>query len=118
MPAQSRSQISIDCLLSQGRKELTGDGCVYELSPSEQQISNPGILQAGDYVKVRLWLPDDDSHISVDLAEIRWIQDHWISAELLVVSPADQTRLKQFIAVQGHPLRYQNPVGEHILIRA
>lgn len=118
MSIRLHSRITIDCMLSQGVQGLRGDGCVYEMSRSRPQVSNPSKLRVGDYVKMHLWLPDDNSHILIELAEIQWIKDHWIKAELIVVSPTDQMRLKQFMASQGQFLRHSHTVSEQILIRA
>ena len=118
MSARFRSQITIDCMLSKWIDGLRGDGCVYELSTSCQQVSNPSKLRAGDYVKVRLWLPDDNSHILIELAEIQWIKEPWIKVELIVISPTGQTRLKQFMESQGQLSLNPHTGSGEILIRA
>ncbi len=105
-------------MLSKWVDGLRGDGCVYELSKSCQQVSNPSKLRPGDYVKVRLWLPDDNSHILIELAEIQWIKDHWIKVELIVIDPTGQMRLKQFMESQGQCSQNLHSVSEQILIRA
>lgn len=112
------SQITIDCMLSKGVDGLRGDGCVYELSTSRRQVSNPSKLRAGDYVKVRLWLPDESDHLLIDLAEIQWIKDHWIKVEIISISAAGQVRLKRFMESQGQYAQYPHPASEQILIRA
>jgi len=69
-------------------------------------------------VKVRLWLPNDNSHILIELAEIQWIKDHWIKVELIVIDPTGQMRLKQFMESQGQCSQNLHSVSEQILIRA
>lgn len=118
MSTRFSSQVTIDCMLSTGAHGLRGDGCIYELSTSRPQISNPGRLRAGDYVKVRLWLPDESAHILIDLAEIQWIKNHWIKVEIITISSKGQARLRQFMESQGHSYEYPNPASEQILIRA
>ncbi len=105
-------------MLSKWVDGLRGDGCVYELSKSCQQVSNPSKLRPGDYVKVRLWLPDDNSHILIELAEIQWIKNHWIKVELIVVAPTGQTRLKQYMESQGQFSQNLHSLNGQILIRA
>ena len=116
MSYQIHSQIAINCILAKGSAGLEGDGCCYDLSVPHRKVSPPDNLQVGDYVRLHLWLPDEDSHISIDLAEVEWIKNHWIKVELLSVSPEIQTRLRQFKASQDSSPR-QHHTTEQILIR-
>ncbi|MDK2743413.1 MAG: hypothetical protein NDI90_10900 [Nitrospira sp. BO4] len=112
------SRIEIDCILSKGSEDLRGDGCIYELSSSPPTISNPAKIRPGDYVKLRLWFPDESSHIYIELAEIQWVKNHWIKVDILAVSPKDKARLKQFVASEGHSASSSLKMIEQILIRA
>lgn len=116
MALQPLSQIAINCILAKRSQDLEGDGCAYDLSAPHQNISPPEKLRAGDYVKLRLWFPDEDSHVSIDLAEVEWIESHWLKVDLLSVSPEIQARLRQFKASQGAIL-HSHRSTEHILIR-
>lgn len=118
MPPGTLSKIGIDCMLSKGGDGLSGDGCVYELSSSHAVISNPGKLHPGDYVKLRLWFPDENAYSMIELAEVQWVQNEWIKIELLLVSPKDRTRLRQFVASKANYLPASPRIGEHIMIRA
>ncbi len=118
MPPGLLSKIEIDCILSKGSADLRGDGCIYELSSSTPAISNPEKLRQGDYVKLRLWFPDESSHIFIELAEIQWIKNHWIKVDILSVSPKDKARLKQFVASEGCSATTSLKIIEQILIRA
>jgi hypothetical protein len=116
MSLQPLSQIAINCILAKGSDGLEGDGCVYDISAPHRNVSPPEKLRAGDYVRLRLWLPDEDSHISIDLAEVEWIENHWIKVDLLSVSPEVRTRLRQFKSSQNSAPRTQH-TSEQILIR-
>ena len=116
MPTAPLSQMLINCILKRGQAGLEGEGCLYELSAPHRQVSAPDKLRTGDYVKIRLWLPDEDAHISVDLAEVEWIESTWVKVDLLSVSPENQARLNKFKSLQrssSHPRR----TSEQILIR-
>ncbi len=113
-----RPDIVIDCMLSTGDDGLTADGCIYQLSSEQPQLLNPEQLTSGEYVKIRLWLPDEQSYIVVDLAEIQWIQNHWIKVDVLIISQKHQERLKQYIVAQGHFTPPLQRMSEQILIRA
>ncbi len=118
MPPGLLSKIGIDCMLSKGADGLKGDGCVYELSASHSAILHPEKLRPGDYVKLRLWFPDENAYSVIELAEVQWVKNEWIKIELLLVSPKDQTRLRQFMVSEGNHLPTSARVGEQIMIRA
>ena len=88
MPQAMVSKIAIDCILSKGSEGLQGEGCIYALSSSPPSITGPETLHPGDYVKLRLWLPDDESTaIYIDLAEVQWVKHHWVKLDLLLTHP-------------------------------
>ncbi len=118
MPPGLLSKIGIDCMLSKGCDGLRGDGCVYELSSSHVAVSNPEKLRPGDYVKIRLWFPDETTYSVIELAEVQWVKNEWIKIELLLVSPTDQARLRQFVAPNANYPPAPARIGEHIMIRA
>lgn len=118
MPPGLLSKIGIDCMLSKGADRLTGDGCVYELSVSHPAILNPEKLRPGDYVKLRLWFPDEKTYSVIKLAEVQWVKHEWIKIELLLVSPEDQARLRGFAASEGNHFPASARIGEQIMIRA
>lgn len=118
MPTGLLSKIGIDCMLSKGSDDLRGDGCVYDLSCSQPVILPPKKLRPGDYVKLRLWFPDENTFTMIELAEVQWVKNEWIQIELLLVSPKDQSRLRQFVASEGNHLAASAKIGQQIMIRA
>jgi hypothetical protein len=118
MPSGLLSTIGIDCMLSKEGTGLRGDGCVYELSSSHPVILNPDRLRPGDYVKLRLWFPDENTYSVIELAEVQWVKHGWIKIELLLVSPKDHARLRQFVAADEHHVPASARIGDQIMIRA
>lgn len=118
MPTGLLSKIGIDCMLSKGSTTLRGDGCVYELSSPHPVAINPTKLRSGDYVKLRLWFPDENTYSVIELAEVQWVKNEWIQIELLLISPKDQTRLRQFVTAEGNHLGASARTGQQIMIRA
>ena len=118
MPSAVLSQIVIECILSKDNEGLTGEGCIYDLSTSSPTISHPEHLHPGDYVKLRLWLPEESACIFVELAEVQWVRHHWIKVDMLITSPGDQARLRQFISVEDQSSPSVRRKSERILIRA
>lgn len=112
------SKIGINCMLSKGSDGLRGDGCVYELSSPHSVILNPEKLRPGDYVKLRLWFPEENAYSLIELAEVQWVKNEWIKIELLLVSPEDQARLRQFVTSADPPVPASARMDEQIMIRA
>lgn len=117
MYPKSLVTITIDCMLSSVAPQFQADGCIYEMAGTDRLIRTPGALKAGDLVSVRLWLPNDDTHIVIRLAEVRWVVNQWINLDFIAVDSREKERLLRYsIAQQG-----QRPVSvacEQILIRA
>lgn len=119
MPQAMVSKIAIDCILSKGSEGLQGEGCIYALSSSPPSITGPETLHPGDYVKLRLWLPDDESAaIYIDLAEVQWVKHQWVKLDLLLTSSKDQARLREFIAPTNQAVPLPHRMWEQIVIRA
>ena len=117
MSFQLLSQIGINCILAKGSASLEGDGCLYDLSTPDQNVSSPDKLRAGDYVRLRLWFPDEDSHLSIDLAEVEWIESHRLKVDLLSISPEVRARLNKFKELQRSAQHSQSAPSDQILIR-
>jgi hypothetical protein len=125
MMAQGKQQtwwdspkFTIDCVLANVSKQLEADGCVLECLEGGHKLTTPDHLRAGDFVKVQLWLEGEEAFIDIRLAEVRKVQEHWISVEVIQVSPNDRMRLKRFIDAPA-TMHIEKPVLiDHLLIRA
>ena len=82
------------------------------------QAHHPDQLTAGDFVKVQLWLEGEEAFIDIRLAEVRRVHMHWITVEVIVVSPNDRMRLKRFIDALAAMRIEQPTIINHLLIRA
>jgi hypothetical protein len=68
---------------------------------------------------VRLWLDDNDSaSINIGLAEVRQVQNHWITLEVIHVGRQERARLQRY--VESHQaIPADKPVLlDHLVIRA
>ncbi len=54
-------------------------------------------LQRGNYVVLRIHLPDQAPPIQVDLAVVRWAREQRFGVEFLNLGAKDQDRLGRFI---------------------
>lgn len=111
--------LTIDCMLSRVHRQLEADGCVLRINESSSQVAAPDQLTPGDFVKVRLWLDDDNSaSINIGLAEVRQVQNHWITLEVIHVGRQERARLQRY--VESHQaISADKPVLlDHLVIRA
>jgi hypothetical protein len=110
--------LSIDCMLTRVHRHLEADGCVLRINESSSEVAAPDQLAPGDFVKVRLWLDDGGASIHIGLAEVRQIQNHWITVEVIHVNRHERARLQRYVE-SLHPNPADKPVYlDHLLIRA
>jgi len=83
---------TIDCVLVRVDRQIEAEGCVLKVSESSSQLAAPEFLVPGDFVKVRLWLEGENTSIHIGLAEVRRIQNHWITLEVVHVSRHERSR--------------------------
>jgi hypothetical protein len=118
----NRPKFTIDCVLANVSGELEADGCVLERLEGGHKcgykLTTPDQLTAGDFVKVQLWLEGEEAFIDIRLAEVRRVHMHWITVEVIVVSPNDRMRLKRFIDALAAMRIEQPTIINHLLIRA
>ena len=111
-------KFTIDCVLANVSTQLEADGCVLERVEAGCRLTTPGHLRAGDTVNVQLWLEGEDAFIDIRLAEVRRVYEHWITVEVIKVSPSDRMRLKRFIDVPAAMYIEEPALIDHLLIRA
>ena len=111
-------EFTIDCVLANGSGQLEADGCVLECLEGGCTLTTPDHLRAGDIVKVQLWLEGEEAFIDIRLAEVRGVHKHWITVEVIRVSPNDRMRLKRFIDAPAAMHIEEPALIDHLLIRA
>ena len=110
--------LTIDCMLARVHQQLEADGCVLKFNESNSQVAAPDVLVPGDFVKVRLWLDDESASIHIGLAEVRRVQDHWITVEVIQVSQQERSRLQRYVESRRGAPRERPVFIDHLHIRA
>ena len=111
-------KFTIDCVLANVRTQLEADGCVLERLEAGCKLITPGHLRAGDTVNVQLWLEGEEAFIDIRLAEVKMVHEHWITVEVIRVSPNDRMKLKRFIEAPAATHIDTPALIDHLLIRA
>lgn len=84
-----------------------GEGTVYNVSVPGCEVMSNKPVKAGDYLEMKVLLPDDGPSLSVDLARIRWCKGHRFGVEFIRMPGEDQVRLGRL--VKQHRSRRQAP---------
>lgn len=117
-----RPKFTIDCVLANVSSQLEAEGCVLERLEGGHKcghkLTTPDHLTAGDFVKVQLWLEGEEAFIDIRLAEVTRVHQHWITVEVIVVSPNDRMRLTRFIDALAARHIEEPALITHLLIRA
>jgi hypothetical protein len=115
-------KFTVDCVLANVSRQLEADGCVLERLEGGHKcghkLTTPDHLTAGDLVRVQLWLEDEEAFIDIRLAEVTRVHTHWITVDVIVVSPNDRMRLKRFIDALAAPPIEEPALISQLLIRA
>ena len=110
--------LTIDCMLARVHQQLEADGCVLTFNESRTQVATPDLLIPGDFVKVRLWLDDESASINIGLAEVRRVQNHWITVEVIQVSQQERARLRRYVESRRATSSEKPVFIDHLHIRA
>lgn len=111
-------KFTIDCVLANVSTQLEADGCVLERLEDRCKLTTPEHLRAGDSVNVQLWLKGEETFIDIRLAEVKKVHRHWITVEVIRVSPNDRMRLKRFVDSPAAMYIEEPTLIDHLLIRA
>ena len=111
-------KFTIDCMLANVGSHIEADGCVLEFSEAGYTRITPDRMRGGDFVKVRLWVEDEEAFVDIQLAEVKKIHKHWIKVEVIHVSHTDRLRLKRCIDTPAAMHIGESSLIDHLLIRA
>ena len=111
-------KITIDCMLASESTQLQADGCVLESSGDGHKRISPDRMRSGDFVKVRLWVENEEAFVDIQLAEVKKVHNHWIKVEVIHLSQTDRLRLKRCIDTPAAMHIEKPALTDHLLIRA
>jgi hypothetical protein len=111
-------KLAIDCMLANVGSHIEADGCVLEFSETGYTRITPDRMRGGDFVKVRLWVEDEEAFVDIHLAEVKKVYKHWIKVEVIHVSQTDRLRLNRCIDTPAAMHIREPSLTDHLLIRA
>lgn len=80
--------------------EVVGKGLMTRLSTPGGTIRTKQAVNLGDYLELRVKLPDQSRPLAISLAKVCWAEGNLAGLEFILVPEDDQNRLRRFIDMQ------------------
>ena len=90
-------RVSVDCSVMFAGENVVAEGRILDLSLPGCLLQSSKQMSAGQYIQLRLFLPDNQTPLHVTLAAIRWADGSRLGIEFIRTSHAEQHRLEQFL---------------------
>lgn len=90
-------RIPVECGVVFSGENMCGEGRVIDVSLPGCLMESPELVKVGDYMRLRLFLPDQTAPLNVPLAVVRRVDGSFIGLEFIRSSDADQARLTRYV---------------------
>lgn len=94
---RAQDRLTIACPTMFAGVPFIGEGTLHNLSRAGCRVECDRTVLQGSYVTMRLLLPDGRRSLIIDLAAVRWVNNHCFGIEFLRLPALEQTRLDQFL---------------------
>ncbi|MCS6294113.1 MAG: PilZ domain-containing protein [Nitrospira sp.] len=90
-------RIPVECGAVFSGENMCGEGRVIDVSLPGCLMESPELVKVGDYMRLRLFLPDQVAPLNVPLAVVRRVDGSFIGLEFIRSSDEDQARLTRYV---------------------
>lgn len=97
MDNRKHVRLPVDHLATFTGDTLEGEGQLVNLSLEGAEIDGNISLSKGEYLQIRLYLPDDDVALQIDMAPVRWAKEKKFGVEFISMTEQAQGRLRQYV---------------------
>jgi hypothetical protein len=97
MKTRYSQRISVACSVIFAGDGGVGEGRILDVSLPGCLLESASNLKPGEYVQLRVFLPDLQSPLHVPLAVVRWVEGNRVGLEFIRTSRDEQTRLEGFV---------------------
>ena len=97
MQARYSQRIEVDCAVMFAGDSAMGEGRALDISLPGCLLESPEEMFEGDYVQLRLFLPDALTPLQVSLAAVRWVNGTRVGIEFIRTTHDQQCRLEHFV---------------------
>lgn len=116
MKTRYSQRVSVTCSVIFSGDSGVGEGRILDISLPGCLLESAARLKAGDYVQLRLFLPDLQSPLHVPLAAVRWIEGNRVGLEFIRTSREERTRLELFVRRRSRGAGRQATWSEGIVV--
>lgn len=107
MQTRYSQRVLVDYSVMFAGENVVGEGRILDLSLPGCLLESSQNMTAGEYIQLRLFLPDCAAPLNVALAAVRWADGCKLGVEFIRTSREEQRRLAQFFKQQAD--RSQSP---------
>lgn len=101
MKTRYSQRVLVDCSVMFAGENIVGEGRMVDLSLPGCLLESSQTMIAGEYLQLRLFLPDHSTPLNVALAAVRWVDGCKLGVEFIRTSQQEQSRLTQFVNQQS-----------------
>lgn len=103
MASRCGTRVSLECSVVYAGEMTVGEGRVRNVSLSGCQLEGAQkMMNRGDSVHLRVFIPDHHIPLNIPLAIVRWVENNRVGLEFIRSSQEDQIRLTRFVKQQKH----------------
>jgi hypothetical protein len=117
MQTRYSQRVRVDCSVIFCGESGIGEGRIVNLSLPGCLLESSQRISSGDYVQLRLFLPDQQAPLQVSLAAVRWVDGSRVGLEFIRTSQNEQLRLEHLVRRQSDPIAAAMGRKEIVAIR-
>ena len=116
MKSRYSQRVSVACSVIFCGDSGVGEGRILDVSLPGCLLESAARLKTGDYVQLRLFLPDLQSPLHVPLAAVRWVEGNRVGLEFIRTSHEERSRLELFVRRRSRPAGRSAAWSEGIVV--
>ena len=97
MQARYSQRVTVECSVMFAGESAIGEGRILDLSLPGCLLESPEKMFPGEYVQLRLFLPNHQTPLQVSLAAVRWVDGCRVGLEFIRTSRDEERRLEHFV---------------------
>jgi hypothetical protein len=97
METRYSPRIPVECAVIFAGEAAAGEGRTIDVTLPGCMLETSSHLDLGQYVQLRVFLPDQEHPLEVELAAVRWIEGNRAGLEFIRTSDEEYVRLVRFI---------------------
>lgn len=96
-------RLPIECPVQYSGDQIAGKGTLVNLSTGGYGITSEHPLPQGTALSLRIYLPDGETPIEVEVATVRWARSRRLGLKNVIVKQEEIKRVRHFVASHAKP---------------